>query len=136
MDKEKLAEMLLKRFNMRACMSCQNKLLSNIVNKDYEQLLNLPEINLEKKQLEDAFLYIRFGFYSMVCDYAQKNRITPQSELSHEQIEILYEYKTLVDALNIVAKGMGFNIDKNIDDSTDVVITTFGYQSIMGKFFE
>lgn len=136
MQREELAEMLLKRFDMKACMNCQNVLLANVVNKEYEQLLNLPEINTEKKQLEDVFQYVRFGYYSMVCDYAKRNKITPKSDLSDEQIEMLYEYKTLVDSLNKVAKGMGFNIGKEINDSTGVMVTTFGYMSIMNKFFE
>ena len=76
--REDLAEMLLKRFNMDACMSCQNTVLANMVNKDYKHLLNLPEVNTDMNTLEKVFQYIRFGFYSMVCDYAKKNRITPQ----------------------------------------------------------
>lgn len=133
--REDLAEMLLKRFNMDACMECQNRLLSNMVHKDYEDLLALPEVNTDMNTLEKVFQYIRFGFYSMVCDYAKKNRITPQKEITDEQMDILYEYKMLVDSLNAVAKGMGFNIGKEINNSTDVMVTTMGYQSIMSKIF-
>lgn len=134
--REDLAEMLLRRFNMDACMECQNKLLANMVHKNYENLLALSEVNTDKEQLEDVFQYVRFGYYSMVCDYTKSKRITPKSELTDEQREILYEYKMIVDSLNKVARNMGFNIGKDINSSSDVIMTTMGYQSIMSEFFE
>lgn len=134
--REDLAEMLLRRFNMDACMECQNKLLANMVHKNYENLLALSEVNADKEQLEDVFQYVRFGYYSMVCDYTKSKRITPKSELTDEQREILYEYKMIVDSLNKVARNMGFNIGKDINSSSDVIMTTMGYQSIMSEFFE
>ena len=134
--REDLAEMLLRRFNMNACMECQNELLANMIHKNYGKLLELPEVNVDMETLENVFQYIRFGYYSMVCDYTKSRRITPKSELTDEQRETLYEYKMIVDSLNKVARNMGFNIGKEINNSSDVVITTMGYQSIIGKFFE
>lgn len=135
-SREDLAEILLRRFNMNACMECQNKLLSNMVYKNYESLVSLPDINTDRETLENVFQYIRFGYYSMVCDYTKSKRITPKSEITDEQREVLYEYKMIVDSLNKVARNMGFNIGKDINNSSDVIITTMGYQSIMSEFFE
>ena len=135
-SREDLAEMLLRRFNMNACMECQNKLLANMVNKNYENLVSLPDVNTDNETLENVFQYIRFGYYSMVCDYTRNKRITPKSEITDEQRDVLYEYKMIVDSLNKVARNMGFNIGKDINNSSDVIITTMGYQSIMSEFFE
>lgn len=132
-SKEGIAEMLLKRFNMNACMECQNELLSDMVAVRYEKLCEMPEINTDKKQLENIFQYIRFGFYSMVCDFVYQYKITPNTKLTDEQRTTLYEYKRIVESLNTVAKGMGFDIEKNIDDSKNTLMTVAGYHMIVNK---